>query len=434
MSDLNERAYLKDKFKDFGAASDPATKNAVMSEIQKERRKRRFFIIFFLSAFVGTIVVATIFSPTETDTKLTQKIKVENSKEIDIKTTNSNQDTNKSSFLNSKNQIVKNETRSKKQGNNNKKETSYIQKKFNSFESKNESLNKIIQTKQENTSTISEKDSFVRVSNESIPTEPKREISANSFPLEDKSKDDNIESEFHFEESKINELNIKQLSLPQSTDKHNELKISDQNYSFNSSNKWIIGLSYSYVDLRSETYDNEPVTPDNSSLNNNNSLIESSDFQRIKNSMNADLSIIRKFNNQFNIQSGLRYTYLNSVTSSYQMRDHLLGIPVKIGYNIPLKERWAIDLSTGINYNLSISRSEKKIDWKSKKIFGNFTDFHLSTAEFNIGISYFVSEKISVNLSPQLSYLLFYKEQSSKRYFHRNLWFGGQFGLLFHLL
>lgn len=187
------------------------------------------------------------------------------------------------------------------------------------------------------------------------------------------------------------------------------------------------------MDLRSGEYDSEPVSADNSFLGNNSPSIESSDFQRTKNSMNADLSIIRKFNNQFYIQSGLRYTCLTSITSSHQMRDHLLGIPIKVGYNMPLKGSWAIDLSTGVNYNISFYRGEKNMDWKSKKTFENFNDFNLSTAEFIVGISYFVNEKISVNLSPQLSYLLFYSEQSPKRYFHRNLWFGGEFGLRFHL-
>ena len=115
------------------------------------------------------------------------------------------------------------------------------------------------------------------------------------------------------------------------------------------------------------------------------------------------------------------------------MQDHLLGIPLKIAYSIPLKSRWAIDLSAGINYNLSILRSEKNSEGNSNDTYGNFANFQLSTTEFNVGITYFVNEKFSVKLAPQLNYLLFFKEQSTKRYFHRNFWFGGRFGVFFKL-
>ncbi|PHR46221.1 MAG: hypothetical protein COA32_11755 [Fluviicola sp.] len=428
MSDLSERAYLKNKFKDFGTTPDPATKSAVMSEIQEKKRKKRFFIIIFLFVFAGTSGVTTIFLLTETDAKLAHKMKTESSKDLGSETTITNHASNRI-FPDDCNQKDEDQKHLMKQVKNKETKEHSTQMKSNSLVPKN----KNDLTTQENMSILDEKDHFVGVSTEINPDKTKRKTSANSFPSKDKSKNDKIDKEFLSEDNKINQLSIKQLSLPQSRDEQNELTISDHNTSLNSGNKWVIGLSYSYVDLRSETYDNEPVTPDNSSLNNNNSLIESSDFQRIKNSMNADLSIIRKFNNQLYIQSGLRYSCLNSITSSHQVRDHLVGIPIKVGYSIPLQSRWTIDLSLGINYNLSISRSENSIDWKSKNTFANFNDFHLNTAEFNIGISYFVNKKISLNLSPQLSYLLFYKEQSPKRYFHRNLWIGGQFGLYYHL-
>jgi len=434
MSDLNERAYLKDKFKDFGAASDPATKSAVMSEIQKKRRKRRFFIIFFLPAFIGAIGVATLFLPTETDAKLAHKIKTESSKELDTKTIKTNHDSKKDGLLNDNNQKIENEGQNYSLNRLNNRETKAFSKqvKSNSLKSKSQLL-KADYTNQENTSTQNEKKSLVIVSPRSNPAQSKRETSANSILSKEKRENNKIDRKSLSKDKIINDLSIKQLSLPQSKNKQSELMITDQNTSLNSSNKWIIGLSYSYVDLRSGKYDNEPVPADNSFLGNNSPSIELSDFQRVKNSMNTDLSIIRKFNNHFYIQSGLRYNRLNSITSFHQVRDHLIGVPIKAGYNIFLKSRWWMNLSAGINYNLSILRTESIIGAEYKNTFENFADFQLSTAEFNIGISYFVSEKISVNLSPQLSYLLFYKEQEPKRYFHRNLWFGGEFGLHFHL-
>lgn len=142
MSDLNERAYLKDKFKDFGAASDPATKSAVMSEIQKKRRKRRFFIIFFLSAFLGAIGVATLSLPTETDAKLAHKNKTESSKELDTNTIKTNHVSKKDGLLNYNNQKIENEGQNYSIKQVKSKETKVFSKqvKSNSLKSKSESL------------------------------------------------------------------------------------------------------------------------------------------------------------------------------------------------------------------------------------------------------------------------------------------------------
>jgi hypothetical protein len=424
MSDHNERAFLQDKFKDYGAASDPATKSAVMSEIQKSRRKKRFFIIFFLSALVIAIGTITTLHFNNIDTNLTHYTQFENT--IDSNNQNANYSSTKVDLNNDKKQL---ETT---------KDKTLAEIKVNRKGIENTSVQTETNSNQLNTSVVEKKkqQSQINSMREKIDTTAKSPPSKllKKERLDRTSK--NIKNQKNeVDESLINKLTIKTVSLPSFMAERSKLLNENLNASEIKENKWIIGLTYSYNSLRSnqlsEDGNSPPSTPSFSSSSNENLTTEG--LFRVSNSMSLELSVIRKLKSKFYLESGIRYANLNLFTTDKKMQDHLLGVPLKVGYNIPLKGRWAIDLSTGINYNLSISRSEKNIEWNSKNTYDNFAEFHLSTAEFNIGISCLVNEKISLNLSPQLSYLLFYKEQSPKRYFQRNLWLGGQFGVYYHL-
>ncbi|MEX1190651.1 MAG: DUF3575 domain-containing protein [Brumimicrobium sp.] len=438
MSDHNERAFLKDKFKDFGAASSSATKSAVMSEINKKRRKKRFIIIFFLSVCVMVIGAITTVYYTETSITQTHEVKGENSKNKNQKISKTKHASNKTDFVNDKNQpnSNKNNVLSYKKIDNKETQFSSTQIKSKSFQSKNETVNKGVQEQQEVSNTISEKDSLLGITPENKPSKNKNENLGKVTIPTIKIQNDEVDKKNLINDSKINKLTIKSLTFPQSTKYQYELEHYESSLSLDKDNKWIVGLTYSYMDLRLGQPEGQPVTADVQSpslYNPPNEFLPSQKIQRVKNSMNLELSVIRKFKNKFFLQSGIRYTNLNSVTTSHQMKDHLLGVPLKVGYNIPLKERWALDFSTGVNYNISIARSEKNIEPKSKNTFNNFSNFQMSTAEFNVGVSYFMNDRVSFKLSPQLSYLMFYKEKVHFRYFQKQLWLGGQFGCYFHL-
>lgn len=425
MSDHNERAFLKDKFKDFGAASSPATKSTVMSEIKKKRRKKRFIIIFFLSAFVGAIGAINILNFNNIAANEDLDTTVDNAKSSNNQ--NAKSSTSKVDLKNDKNQFKTNEN---KTTSDNRINNQGIQNTAPQIESNSNQSNELVVKKKKQGS---QNRSMLKKVNKT--TEGPSSKSLNKGKINQiNTINENQNNEFDGNE--INKLTIKTISFPMFMEEQNKLLNQDLKTASIKENKWIIGLAFSYNNLRSNQLDNLPPNDDVQSASFNNSSNEffpSQEYFRVSSSMNLELAVIRKLKNNFYLESGIRYNNLNSLSTDIKMQDHLLGVPLKVGYNILLKGRWAIDLSTGINYNLSISRSEKNIESKSKNTFGNFADFQLSAAEFNIGISYFVNEKISINLSPQLSYLLFYKEQNPKRYFHKNLWLGGKFGVYYHL-
>ncbi|MEX2483715.1 MAG: hypothetical protein WED10_04120 [Brumimicrobium sp.] len=431
MSDHNERAFLKNKFKDFGAATTTATKSAVMSEINKKRRKKRFIIIFFLSAFVMAIGTITTLHFNNNDSNETHSTQVGNS--IDSNNQNANYSTTKADLNNDKKQLETNEDKTQSDNKVNHKEiqNTSVQTETNSNQSNGLVVEKKDYQSQKKSMRKKVNTTYKKTTSKSLNNEKVIQSSKVNKKHNNEFNGNEINNDYS-----IDKLIIKRISFPKFMEEQGKLLNQDIKTVPIKENNWIVGLTFSYNDLRSNQLDNLPPNDDAQSPSFNtssNEFFTSQEYFRVSSSMNLELSIIRKLKKNFYLESGIRYTNLNSITTDKKMQDHLLGVPLKVGYNFPLKGRWAIDLSTGVNYNLSISRSEKNIESKSKNTFGNFADFQISTAEFNIGISYFVNEKISLNLSPQLNYLLFYKEQSPKRYFHRSIWFGGEFGVYYHL-
>lgn len=104
-----------------------------------------------------------------------------------------------------------------------------------------------------------------------------------------------------------------------------------------------------------------------------------------------------------------------------------------VGYNIPLSQRWRIDLAAGIHSDISLARSFRGEFSDSYEHSSSFSNFILGTAQLNAGLSYSVNEKISVKITPQISYLLYSKSKTNLHFFSRSLWIGGQVGCYFHL-
>ena len=104
-----------------------------------------------------------------------------------------------------------------------------------------------------------------------------------------------------------------------------------------------------------------------------------------------------------------------------------------VGYNLPLSQRWKLDFAAGIHNDISLAKSIRSEFANSYEHSSNFSNFILSTAQLNAGLSYSVNEKISFKIAPQLSYLLYTKSKTSLHFFNRSLWIGGQVGCYFHL-
>ena len=359
MSDHNERAFLKDKFKDFDVTSTNATKKAVMSKIQKKSRTKRFFIIFFLSAFVLAICTITTYHLLNNiDTDEVLNTKTENSKESNNKKANSS--SIKVDLNTDKKQIGTNKDKTLTSNKINNKATQSIPKQFNL---KSNAL--IVEKKEQQRSLIHEK---IKLNTASPSIRGLKEEKINQTILNNKKKSNRADGNKTNNDSSIKNLNIKTIPFPEFVEQYSKLLKTDSNIPTTKENKWIVGLTFSYNNLRSNNLKNLPDNDNPQFSNPNNSLGELSTNQnmfKVSSIMNLELSVIKKLKNSFYLESGIRYTSLYSFTPDKKMQDHLLGIPLKIAYSIPLKSRWAIDLSAGINYNLSILRSEKNSEGNS---------------------------------------------------------------------
>ena len=132
--------------------------------------------------------------------------------------------------------------------------------------------------------------------------------------------------------------------------------------------------------------------------------------------LSAGLSVKKKINDRFSVESGLVYTFLSSELSagevdfySQEQRLHYLGIPLKVNYTLWKKDRLSVYASAGgmaemcvdgslnTNYYLNNVRERKsKTDLDVKKV-------QLS-ALASLGVQYDISKPVSIYAEPGIAY------------------------------
>lgn len=132
--------------------------------------------------------------------------------------------------------------------------------------------------------------------------------------------------------------------------------------------------------------------------------------------LSAGLSVKKKINDKFSVESGLVYTFLSSELSagevdffSQEQRLHYLGIPLKVNYTLWKKDRLSVYASAGgmaemcvdgslnTNYYLNNVRERKsKTDLDINKI-------QLS-ALASLGVQYDISKPVSIYAEPGIAY------------------------------
>lgn len=132
--------------------------------------------------------------------------------------------------------------------------------------------------------------------------------------------------------------------------------------------------------------------------------------------LSSGLSVKKKINDKFSVESGLVYTFLSSELSagevdffSQEQRLHYLGIPLKVNYTLWKKDRLSVYASAGgmaemcvdgslnTNYYLNNVRERKsKTDLDINKI-------QLS-ALASLGVQYDISKPVSIYAEPGIAY------------------------------
>ena len=173
-----------------------------------------------------------------------------------------------------------------------------------------------------------------------------------------------------------------------------------------------------------------PVFESNNGLgleeDNQNTNID--DIKNINHSLPVSFGVTvrKKMNNTWSIESGLLYTYLSSdfeIVNNYHydatLKLHYLGVPVNLIANIWNNEHWNVYLSGGVMVEKGLRSVYKQNKYSQNSIVQSKQEKNISGLQWSLngalGISYNLYKDIDLYTEPGISYFFDCNQPLSKR-------------------
>ena len=180
---------------------------------------------------------------------------------------------------------------------------------------------------------------------------------------------------------------------------------------FNNKKKWSLAVSYSGVNK--QTNSQRTIIPGGASSGKPQEVVKKS-YQHIP--IILSLSLNKKFDEHWGIETGLQYTYSHSdftiISDSYlkeTQKINYIGIPLKGTFNIHSRSKMSIYLSTGITLDIPIKATSENFASDEN---GQITSFEKSSihpslqwsTNLGVGIQYQITPSIGIYAEPNLHY------------------------------
>ena len=194
------------------------------------------------------------------------------------------------------------------------------------------------------------------------------------------------------------------------------------------------GMAYDYLSFTENVLRNQSIT------NSFNTIIPNFESKSYLPPLSAGLSVAKMLGKSIFVESGLRYTYLNTVyknsNADANLRLHYIGIPVNIGIRFGGNRKWYFYTSAGMMlekglwsvYNQNIYYSNSTYN---TTISASIDGVQLS-ANVSAGVGYYLSKQFSLYLEPEMGYYFDNNQPESSRT-ENPLSVGIKGGVRFHL-
>lgn len=419
MSNNDEKGFLNNVFRDFEAMPDASTKEEVMKNLPEKKRKKRLF--FFL--LTGFVVAASLFSYRWYNSAPSQKQEI-------AQLTPINKDNHQP-----KTSDITQHSDDQEQSNDSDAGTELKQQQ-------NIEQNRI--EDQNSTEKKSKNKPQVTTPDKNNSEQPTGSSSKSKTPPVSKTHLRNKETT-HFEkvtettpEKKNQELAYMRMIPGKKVDSismiyHSEIiELPLEKDPYKNTGKWAWGLSLAKmwcVDCETTIQFTNQLMSDNTNIENEYSspALSPSGGENNKFKLNSQttfsFSLVRLLPANFYLRSGLELSKLKMSYTDQSYSYFSGGIPLSLGYAINLAPRWKLQLETGISNHWVGAHKGQNYTWLNNGFFMN-------TAHFQTGVSYMINEKMSLDFSPQVGYLIYsgnpYIQQASQR----KIWIGCRLGFL----
>lgn len=194
------------------------------------------------------------------------------------------------------------------------------------------------------------------------------------------------------------------------------------------------GMAYDYLSFTENVLRNQSIT------NSFNTIIPNFESKSYLPPLSAGLSVAKMLGKSVFVESGLRYTYLNTVyknsNADANLRLHYIGIPVNIGIRFGGNRKWYFYTSAGMMLEKGLwSVYTQNIYYSNSTYNTNISasiDGVQLSANVSAGVGYYLSKQFSLYLEPEMGYYFDNNQPESSRT-ENPLSVGIKGGVRFHL-